>query len=104
MKGMIKTLALQLLLMLVATYREALGLGRTYRLTTVRESLMTELKYAAALEEDGEALLSNLFRKRFAKDKVESFLKLIATVVDRGKLLDVEHDTCNWHVMQIPLY
>lgn len=41
MKGMIKTLALQLLLMLVATYREALGLGRTYRLTTVRESLMT---------------------------------------------------------------
>ena len=81
-KGMIKPLALQLLLMLVATYREALGLSRTYRLTTVRESLMTELKYAAAPEEAGEALLSKLFRERFAKDKVCSFLMLIAAVLN----------------------
>ena len=38
---------MQLLLMLIATYKEALGLSKTYRLTTVRETLMMELKYSA---------------------------------------------------------
>ncbi len=68
-------MALQILRMLIHTYTEALGLNRTYRFNTVKEALMAEVQSAAPLEENGEALLSKLFRERFAKDKVQDVLK-----------------------------
>ena len=54
---------------LINAYKECLGLSKFYKLTTVKESIMFDLRYTSTFH-DGLDEANRLFRERYPKDRV----------------------------------